>query len=166
MATPSASSPAAQSRKSRISFFTPDFWTALIRFAISCDLPLFNASTRICSIPSSSILSLTGGIVTMSRVTTTFCGSDLRALTTDKFTLEPGSPVSMLRICASDISRVLLPSIASRMSVSCRPALSAGPPGITATTEAYPKRFDTAAPTSPFEPILRALYSLYCSGFK
>src|ERR1700720_2390801 len=80
--------------------------------------------------PSSTILSLTGGTATISRVITVFWGSARRARTTATLTLEPGCPCSRLWTSASDISRVLLPSMASKISLAWIPALSAGPPGL------------------------------------
>ena len=75
-------------------------------------------------------------MLTTSRVMTTFCGSALRARTTATFSVDPGAPASKLRISGSDISRVLWPSIDSKISVCSMPAFSAGDPGNTATTAA------------------------------
>ena len=107
--------------------------------------------------PSSSILSLTGGSETISRVIGVFTGAALRGRTTETLITEPGCPARMPSISASDISRVLLPSIASMMSPSQRPALSAGPPGMTETTAAYPKRFESVAPMLALPSFLRCL---------
>jgi len=62
--------------------------------------------------------------------------SALRARTTSTCNTVPGAPAIRLRISGSDISRVLLPSIDSKMSVCSIPAFSAGDPGSTETTSA------------------------------
>ena len=72
----------------------------------------------------------------MARVSADLTGSARRGRTTDTLTTEPGGPVSRPSISARDISRVVLPSMASMMSPLAMSALSAGPPGITEMTAA------------------------------
>ncbi len=83
----------------------------------------------------------------MERVRVILSGSALRGRTTEIVSVLPGLPSSKRRITASDNSRVDCSPMDSIMSPSARCSLSAGEPGSTLTTVAYPKRFETRIPT-------------------
>src|ERR1019366_8748229 len=89
VATPSDSAPPAELRRSKTSFFAPCFCRSRILPAISCDLPSGNASTLMWPTLSASIFSLTGGMVTISRVITIFCGSARRGRSTARVIVDP-----------------------------------------------------------------------------